>query len=207
MNGRPTRGKTQGHVPLPLAATSSLAETQTWQPDPGLVAEGITCPVKWTRMSFKRPPRSRSPLRLLVLIGMAAVGATGCGDGPSGPDFNPDFMVGSWLADSLVMTSVANPQVVADLVALGATFTLSVEASGRYTAILDGFGQSSSASGRLTVDGAYVVFMQELPLPEESMGLWERIDDSVILEGESEFDFNLDGTPQAATLRQVLLPN
>jgi hypothetical protein len=33
------------------------------------------------------------------------------------------------------------------------------------------------------------------------------VGDSVILEGESEFDFNLDGTPEAATLRQVLIPN
>ena len=138
---------------------------------------------------------------------MAAVGATGCGDGPTEPDLNPDFMVGSWLADSLVMTSVANSQVVTELVALGAVFTLSVQPSGRYTAILAGFGQSSSESGKLTVDGAYVVLMPELPPGPESRALWERVGDSVILEGESEFDFNLDGTTEAATLRQVLIPN
>ena len=134
-------------------------------------------------------------------------GAIGCGDGPTEPDLNPDFMVGAWSAESLVLTSVANPEVIADLVALGAKFTLSVEASGRYTTILEGFGLFSSVSGRLTVDGAYVVFMQELPIRDESMDMWERIDDSVILVGESEFDFNLDGMTEPAVLTRVLIPN
>ena len=142
-----------------------------------------------------------------MVIGIMTAGTTGCGDGPTEPDLNPDFMVGAWLAESLVLTSVANPEVIADLVALGAKFTLSVEASGRYTAILEGFGLFSSVSGRLTVDGAYVVFMQELPIRDESMDMWERVDDSVILVGESEFDFNLDGTTEPAMLRRVLIPN
>ena len=142
-----------------------------------------------------------------MVLGIMTAGAIGCGDGPTEPDLNPDFMVGAWLAESLVLTSVANPEVIADLVALGAKFTLSVEASGRYTAILEGFGLFSSVSGRLTVDGAYVVFMQELPIRDESMDMWERIDDSVILEGENEFDFNLDGTTEPAVLTRVLIPN
>ena len=163
-------------------------------------------------MRSKRPLDSRNPLRLLVFIGIAAVGATGCGKEPTepdaNPDFMPDFMVGDWLADALVLTSLANPQVFTDLVAdLGAVFTLSVQPSGRYTAILSGFGQSSSESGRLTVDGAEVVLTPEVPPGPESRALWERVGDSVILEGESEFDFNLDGTTEPAMLRQVLIPN
>jgi hypothetical protein len=98
--------------------------------------------------------------------------------------------------------------VTADLLELGAVFTLSVQLSGRYLAILEGFGLSSSESGKLTVDGADVVFMPESPpgLPE-SRAVWERVGDSVILEGDSDFDFNLDGTTEPAKLRQVLIPN
>jgi hypothetical protein len=33
------------------------------------------------------------------------------------------------------------------------------------------------------------------------------VGDSVILEGDSDFDFNLDGTTEPAMLRQVLIPN
>jgi len=55
-----------------------------------------------------------------------------------------------------------------------------------------------SEIGRLTIDGVDVVLMPE------SRALWERVGDSVILEGDS--DFNLDGTTEPATLRQVLVP-
>ena len=53
---------------------------------------------------------------MLVVMGILTIGAVGCGDGPTEPDFNPDFMVGDWLAESLVQTSVADPQVFTDLV-------------------------------------------------------------------------------------------
>ena len=159
-------------------------------------------------MRSKRPLFStRIGSRLLIVMGVLTLGAIGCQGDPTGPDFNPDFMVGNWLAESLVMTSVANPDVVADLTALGAVFTLSVQPSGRYTAILEGFGQSSSESGKLTVDGAFVVLMPEAPPGPESQAFWERVGDSVILEGDSDFDFNLDGTTEPAMLRQVLIPN
>ena len=159
-------------------------------------------------MRSKRPLDSRNPLRLLVVTGIVAIGAIGCQGDPIEPEFNPDFMVGNWLADSLVLTNLANPEEFTDIVAdLGAVFTLSVQPSGRYTAILTQTGQSSSESGRLTVDAEYVVLMPELPPGPESRSLWERVGDSVILEGESEFDFNRDGTDQPVMVRHVLIPN
>ena len=165
-------------------------------------------------MRFKRPLFSaRFAVRLLTIWGVSTLGAMACGadpvdpEEPDDPEYNPGFMVGDWLADSLVMTSVANSEVVEYLVARGAVFTLSVQPSGRYTAILEGFGQSSSESGRLTVEGIYVFLYPEIPIGSPSQALWERVGDSVILEGDSEFDFNLDGTAEAATLRQLLIPN
>ena len=123
------------------------------------------------------------------------------------PELDPSFMVGEWLAETLLMTNAANPEVTADLVASGAIFTLSVQPSGRYTAILQGFGQSSSEIGTLTVDGPEVVLAPQSPPGPPSRAVWERVGESVILVGESEFDFNLDGTAEAAILRQVLIPN
>ena len=70
----------------------------------------------------------------------------------------------------MVVTSKANPEVAPDITQppSNATFTLSVQPSGRYLAILAGYGQSSSESGVLTVEGQYVIFMRQLPSPEES---------------------------------------
>ncbi len=159
-------------------------------------------------MRSRRPfSHTRYGLRLLVFTGSLTIGATGCG-GVEPVVYEPGFMVGEWLAETLLLTSVADPLVFTELVAdLGAVFTLSVQPSGRYTAILTGFGQSSSEFGRLTVDGDEVVLFPESPPGEESRAVWERIGDTVILEGESEFDFDLDGTAEPATRRQVLIPN
>jgi hypothetical protein len=115
-------------------------------------------------------------------------------------------MVGSWIAESMVMTSLQNPEISPDIVQFGATFTLSVEPSGRYTAILSGYGQSSSESGMLSVEGTDLVFDRQLPTPGESRALWERDGSSVIFSGATNFDFNLDGTSEPATLRAVLVP-
>lgn len=150
----------------------------------------------------------RSVARLSAL--MLAFVASGCGgdDDPTGPQANPDFMVGEWIAESMVLTSKANPEIAPDIIQPpgNATFTLSVQPSGRYTAILAGWGQSSSESGVLTVEGSDVVFMRRLPSPEESRAQWERAASSVILSGDTDFDFNLDGMSEPATLRLVLVP-
>ncbi len=157
-------------------------------------------------MNSRRPRYAGNLKRLLVVIGLVVIGAIGCGNDSTGPDLNPSFMVGDWLADSVVVTAVADPAVVVDLTALGLVFTLSVQPSGRYTSISSGFGLPGSEIGDLTVDGIHVVFMPRSPPGEDSRAVWELVGDSVILESESEFDFDLDGTTEAATLRRVLIP-
>ena len=157
-------------------------------------------------MNSKRPRYAGNRHRPLVVIGLVISGAVGCGNDSTGPDLRPSFMVGDWLADSVVVTAVADPAVVVDLTALGLVFTLSVQPSGRYTSISSGFGLLGSEIGDLTVDGIHVVFMPRSPPGEDLLAVWELVGDSVILESESEFDFNLDGTTEAATLRRVLIP-
>ena len=156
------------------------------------------------RHPFHTRVHARNGSRLLVVIGLVFLGTIGCGDDSTEPQFDPGFMVGEWLADSLVVTSEANPAVFADLTALGAVYTLSVQPSGRYTTILQGFGPSTSEFGNLTVDGAEVVFIPQFG--EESRELWERVGESVILEVDTQFDFDLDGMTEAGILRRVLIP-
>ena len=81
--------------------------------------------------------------RLLAVILLALVGVIGCTNDPVASVFSPNFMVGDWVAPSQVVTGVADPQVLADLTSLGAVYTLSVQPSGRYTAISGGFGAAT----------------------------------------------------------------
>lgn len=158
-------------------------------------------------MNCDRPVFPGISFRRRVVVGLALIGALGCAGDPTEPVLDPSFMVGEWLAESLVITSSADPGTFLDLRAEGAVFTISVQPSGRYTAILTGFGQSNSEIGKLTVDGDQVVLMPELPPGPESRAVWERVGASVILVGDTQFDFNGGGTNEPATLRQVLIPN
>lgn len=81
--------------------------------------------------------------RLLAVILVVLVGVIGCGNDPVASAFSPNFMVGDWLAPSRVVTSVADPRVLADLTSLGAVYTLSVQPPGRYTATSAGFGAAT----------------------------------------------------------------
>ena len=51
-----------------------------------------------------------------------------------------------------------------------------------------------------------MIFMRSLPTPDVSRAQWQRDGTSVTLEGDSEFDFNSDLTPEEAMLRTVFVP-
>lgn len=147
----------------------------------------------------------RMVLTAVVAFLMSACGGDSMGPGP-GNGGDPGFMVGEWIATVMVVTSVANPEVFTDVIAEGGTFTLSVQPSGRYTAILSGLGQSSSESGTLAVEGNEVVFRRELPSPQTSRATFERQGANVTLRGPTQFDFNFDGEPEAGNLVLTLTP-
>lgn len=139
---------------------------------------------------------------LLVLVAGCSGGDGGTDPGP-GPD---NFLAGEWIATLMRATSVANPEIRADIIASGGEFTLSVQPSGRYTAILVAFEQSSSESGTLSIVGNEVVFNRTFPSPLVTRATWTRSGSTVTLNGPTEFDFNLDGTAEPATLETVLAP-
>lgn len=144
-------------------------------------------------------------LLVVVVLGLAA-----CSGGDGGTDPDPDsggsFLTGEWIATLMRAQSVANPEARVDIIASGGEFTLSVQPSGRYTAILVAFGQSASESGTLSIVGNEVVFNRTFPSVLVTRATWTRSGPNVTLNGPTEFDFNLDGTAEPATLETVLAP-
>jgi len=157
---------------------------------------------------FRRNRRTQRLLALLLPFALACGGGDGTGiDDPDEPS-PAGFLVGSWIAEELVVTNSANPDQSIDLIAeFDAIFTLDVEDSGRYTAILTGFGQSSSESGTLTVAGDILTMRATFPEQMTTVGTVRQEGGSVVLEANTTFDFNLDGTPEEAELFAVLAPN
>jgi hypothetical protein len=142
-----------------------------------------------------------------VLLSLACGGDTD-GTSPDTDQASPaGIMVGSWIASSLTLTNKANQQQSGDIVEqFGAVFTLDVERSGRYLAILSAFGQSSSESGMLSVSGGILTMRRQLPSPSTNVSEISERGDDIVMDGDTDFDFNQDGTLEAADLHMILTP-
>lgn len=145
------------------------------------------------------------PRLLCLLVASAAVSACG-DDDPLGPDPALAELVGDWEARALEITNEANPSEVADLIEAGATFTLNVQPSGQYTATLVFFGQPLTEIGQVTVDGSRITLDPSTPADQPSTtGTYQVQGDLFTLDGDTEFDFNGDGTAEAARAHFELL--
>jgi hypothetical protein len=153
----------------------------------------------------------RRPFTKPILLALGL--SLGCGgdDGPTGPGSDrvspAGVMVGSWIASSLVLTNQANAQQSGDIVAqFGAVFTMDVEESGRYLAILAAFGQSTSETGTLSLSAGILTMRRKLPTENTSVAEITQAGSDLIMDGETEFDFNQDGTLEPSDLHMVLTP-
>ncbi len=148
-----------------------------------------------------RRPKTRCRTRLLLTtLALAA-----CGTDPVGPDPAIAPFVGDWEATKMVVTSLANPEVSLDLIEFGATFTVNIQPSGQYTAILIYTQQASTEIGTISVSGNTLTLHRDFPSASTSASIYALSGDSLTLDGETEFDFNLDGTPEAAVAHIELL--
>jgi hypothetical protein len=129
----------------------------------------------------------------------------GCSDDSTGPrELKP--LVGVWEATELVMTNQANPSVSVDLIEEGATFVLSIISNGQYSASLTAFGQSTAELGIVDVSGNDVTITPTQPEGPPLVATWSIQGENLVLDGESEFDFNLDGTREPSFAHIVLKP-
>ena len=134
----------------------------------------------------------------ILTMGLA-LSTVACGSDPVEPSGAIAPLVGDWEATSLVLTNVDNPTVRPDLIELGATFDLNIQPSGQYTAILIIALQSSTEIGSIRVDGAEVTLQPTFPPGQTpTRGTFALNGDDLTLDGTTEFDFNLDGTPEPA---------
>ena len=133
------------------------------------------------------------------VIVLAAV-LSSCGDAALEADASLAAFVGDWHATSLVLSSPLAPDVSVDLIELGSSFDLNIQPSGHYTAILVFAGQAQTEIGQISLSGASTVILDRaFPTPSRSIStfIFEG-PDRLILDGDTEFDFNLDGTMEPA---------
>ena len=144
--------------------------------------------------SHRRFPGVLTGSCLLLL----AVPLLACSDSGMGPKKELAPFVGKWQAQSLVLTNAANPSVSIDLVQEGATFTLSVLSTGAYSASLVVLGQSNTELGTIEVSGNQVTITPTSPPGPPIVGTFAFRNRMLILDGESEYNFNQGEAPVKA---------
>ena len=149
-------------------------------------------------MAFLETTTCCLALLLLLLSGAA------CSGDASGPGDELAPLVGGWRADALVLTNKANSSISLDLVEEGAAFTLSILGNGQYSASLTAFGQANVEVGTISVKGTQITITPTTPQGPPTVGTWRIEGDILTVEGDTEFDFNQDGTTEAATVRMAL---
>lgn len=143
-----------------------------------------------------------SAKRRLGLAGMALfLGA--CGSSSTGPDPAIEPFVGIWDGVVFTVTGDDPPNTVADLLSLG-SFWISVEPSGQYTATLEWLGGFAEI-GQLTVQSSTTLTLDATTAPPALSTFVFATPDSLILDGATEFDFNLDGTDEPAQAHMELV--
>jgi hypothetical protein len=149
--------------------------------------------------------KSTSVLLLFLVIG--AFLSVSCSDSStdSGKELAP--LVGTWRAQELVLTNKANPAQSFDLIQEGGEFHLSVLASGQYMATLRVFGQPAVEMGNISVSGNRFTITPTSHDGAPTTGTWRFQGEVLILDGDTQFDFNQDGTAQLATAHFELLPD
>lgn len=151
--------------------------------------------------------RLKTWMRFALPVLLVAAFAVACGDDddePTGPGL--DELTGTWDASSLSLTWNANPAVVINLVDLGATVTLVINANGTYNFTIEVPAQADQViTGDFTLLGGNSF---SLTNDDEAGVLWtgtftlsaDGNELSINLPNVTIFDFDQDGTEDEALL-------
>ena len=132
------------------------------------------------------------------MVALVVLTQQACTSDSVSPDPSVQDLVGDWEATALVLTSVANPAISADLIAQGATFTLNVQPSGHYTAILISGGAGGAELGVLSVSGNAISLRTTYPPPADTAtGTFSLSGNTLTIDAETEYEF-LNGLKELA---------
>ncbi len=134
--------------------------------------------------------------RYLISSALALLLMTACGDATG---VEPDDLAGTWVATSLVFTSVADNTVSVDEVALGAAVTLVLVADATYTFTFVSGLENENEAGGYTVTGTNLNLSPTGTVSPETFTI-SRDGDTMTLTGSDTFEFDPEVGEEAATM-------
>ena len=122
------------------------------------------------------------------------------GDSLVGADADLAFLVGDWDATRFLVQSKADPKIAPELIkGVGAQFTLDIQPSGQYTAILIYQGNPLTEIGLIEIQGEDIVFHVSYPEPATNRShLTTTGVGQITMVGDTKFAFVPGAEPQPA---------
>ena len=136
----------------------------------------------------------------LVLTGC---GSDGGGAGPPQTQIPPELvpLVGSWTAVEVTHALKADTSVSVEIVSSGGRFDLTITGNGRYSAELVFRGVVAREAGTIRVAGGSLFLTPQSPSPgAEGRVTWRIEAGRMLWDGDSQLDFNGDGSPSPSLL-------
>ena len=146
-------------------------------------------------------------MRTLSTTVLAAALVVGCNDSTDPGNVSEDDLAGVWTATQFLLTSTADPSVTVDMIALGGTFALTINADGTYseTGVFPGNPpEVESGTGTYVIQGSNLILTEDDdPLPF-TVAFVLSGNTLTLTSTDETFDFDDNGVEEAATLDMVL---
>ncbi len=145
-------------------------------------------------MSKSVPSHRWQTLAVLLVAALA-----GCGDGGTmGPTVTLADFAGIWTLTKWEFTSHVQPGQKFDLIAMGWTATITIDANGRFDRTNTSPGPSPvtfTVAGTFTIEGSNMIIVNDGPLPEPDVAAFTLTSDMFTLTSDGVFDTDFDGVP------------
>jgi hypothetical protein len=105
-------------------------------------------------------------------------------------------MVGVWEAQVLQLPDPEQPDQMVDLIPQGASYTLSILATGQFTAVFDLILAQGYEAGRVEVSGNQVALTPTSPPGTGLSGTWQIQDGRLVVDAIRSLDLDGDGSPE-----------
>lgn len=151
----------------------------------------------------------RASLRAIALLSLSCAipAITGsCSDSGTQPIGELKPLAGVWDAEVLSVPDPENPLQNLDLVPQGASFTLSILATGQYTAVYDLVLVRGFETGTINVRGDQITLVPVSPPGTPTSGVWTLQGDRLVVDALRELDLDGDGEDELILFHIELLP-
>ena len=129
-----------------------------------------------------------------------------CSDSGMGPKKAVGPLVGVWDASILTVPNPQNPSETLDLIEEGASYALSVLATGQYTAVFDLVVLQGFEAGEIRVSGDQIILTPTSPPGTVMSGLFMFEGDNLVIDALRSLDYDGDGDDDVVPIHLELVP-